>query len=86
MSNVNARGDIGQDTYVIEECSELIKALTKKRRGKGHDTEIIDEACDVLVTVSTLLYGFGVSEQEVKDKILFKCNRAINRFNENGEV
>jgi len=86
MSAVDAKTGAGQDTYVIEECSELIKELTKKRRGKGNDSAIVDEACDVLTTVMVLLHDLGVSEKQVIDNIVFKCSKAIGRFNDTGEI
>lgn len=86
MTAVDSRSGVGQDTYVIEECSELIKELTKRRRGKGNDSDIIDEACDVLTTVLVLLHSMDVKEQTVCDKIVSKCRRAIDRYYENGEV
>ena len=86
VSAMDSKSGVGQDTYVIEECSELIKELTKKRRGNGNDSAIVDEACDVLTTVLVLLYDLGVSEQLVLENIIFKCTRAVHRYNENGEV
>lgn len=76
---------IPQAIFTIEECSELIKELTKRERGKGSADSLVDEACDVLTSVFILLSQIGVSENEVKDKILFKCNRALNRMNQAGE-
>lgn len=43
---------ISQSTYVIEECSELIKELMKEQRGKGSEENILAEACDVYSTRS----------------------------------
>lgn len=86
MSAVDSKSGIGQDTYVIEECSELIKELTKKRRGKGNDSAVVDEACDVLTTILVLLHDLGVSNELIVVNIIFKCTRAVNRFNGSGEI
>lgn len=77
---------MSQSVYVIEECSELIKELTKKQRGKGNDENIIAEACDVLNTIFVLLAQYKVSKTFIKDAMLYKCNRAIDRYHQNGEV
>lgn len=75
-----------QSVYVIEECSELIKELMKQQRGKGSEKDILAEASDVLTTVFVLLTQYGVTEDFVKEQILYKCNRALERYNRNGEV
>lgn len=85
VSQIHKTG-INQDVYVIEECSELIRELTKKQRGKGVDANIIEEACDVLGTTLTLLYDYGISPEFIKKQILYKCNRALERYKQNGEI
>lgn len=42
-------------TYIIEECSELIKELTKEARGKGNLIHIIEEMGDVLMDMMIYL-------------------------------
>ncbi len=86
VSQIHAETGAKQDVYVIEECSELIKELMKKQRGKGVDANIIAEACDVLGTTCILLYEYGVSPEFVKEQILYKCNRALERYKQSGEV
>ena len=76
---------IPQAIYTIEECSELIKELTKRERSKGDNETLVSEACDVLTSVLILLSQLEVSENNVRDKILFKCNRALNRAEQTGE-
>ena len=86
VSDMNSRPDVPQDVYVIEECSELIKELMKKHRGKGSEKDILAEACDVLTTTFVMLTQYGVSRDYVKEQILYKCNRALDRYHKNGEV
>ena len=83
---------VPQSLYTIEECSELIKALTdliksliKKERNKENEEEIIDECCDVLNTVILLLKEMGVSKEEIKQHMVLKLERALKRF-EKGEI
>lgn len=76
---------VSQAVYTIEECSELIKELTKRERGKGDNLMLIDEACDVLTSVFILLSQLDVLEEDVREKILFKCNRALDRAELTGE-
>lgn len=76
---------VSQSTFVIEECSELIKELTKSQRGKSNEKDIVAEACDVIMSVSVLLRTMHVPEEHIYDQIAYKCDRAVNRFKENGK-
>lgn len=40
----------------------------------------------MLTTVFVLLSQYGVSRIYVKDQILYKCKRALERYNKTGEV
>lgn len=74
-------GAITQGTYVIEECSELTKELTKLARGKGEESAIIEEAIDILASVSVLLTNIGgMNETSVKRRIGEKYRRALSRW------
>ncbi len=86
VAEIDSQSGITQGTYVTEECSELIKELMKMQRGKGNYDDIIAEACDVLSSVFVLLFQYGVSEDFVREQILFKCRRAEERYSANGEV
>lgn len=86
VSQLHRDTGMSQGVYVIEECAELMKELTKKERKKGSDRHIIEEACDVLTTVAVLLDDLGVSEEEIRQSILFKCNRALDRYQNKKEI
>ena len=73
VSEMDVQSGVPQSVYVIEECSELIKELMKKQRGKGSDTFV-------------MLTQYGVSKDYVKAQILYKCNRALERYRKTGEV
>lgn len=83
---VDDSSGIGADIYVIEECAELVKELTKDRRGKGDREKIVEEACDVLATIGIMLRKYGVPEEDVEEKVRFKCRRAIERWESRREV
>lgn len=59
VSEMDISSGVSQSVYVIEECSELIKELMKKQRGKGSEKDILAEACDVLTTTFVLLTQYG---------------------------
>lgn len=79
VSAMDVKSGVSQSVYVIEE-------LTKQQRGRSSEKDILAEACDVLTTVFVLLSQYGVSRIYVKDQILYKCKRALERYNKTGEV
>lgn len=74
-----------QGIYTTEECSELIKELMKRSRGKDNFDALVEEACDTLASVSVLLAYLEVPENIIEDKVFFKMNRAATRFEETGK-
>lgn len=70
-------GAIAQYHMVIEECAELIKALTKLDRAKGTNIieareQVIEEMVDVFIMVEQLqqqLFCYDIFEKKYKDKI-----------------
>ena len=85
QSVANLECDVPQEVFVIEECSELTKELTKARRGKGDQNHTVEEACDVITSVLILLRKMYVSDYDIRNSIISKCERAVNRFLENGQ-
>lgn len=93
VAKLDSTSGVPQSVYVVEECSELIKEcselikiLMKKHRKKGNDAEIIDEACDVLTTILVMLHQYGVDEQIIRQNIIAKCSRALERYKNSGEL
>lgn len=79
LCRINENSGIPQEIYVIEECSELLKELSKKARGKENVDSIIEELCDVVCTTLILLYKFKISDQYIQNQVTFKMKRAIDR-------
>lgn len=83
--------DMAQDEteYCIEECSELIKALSKMRRQRrkvivdgenvpGYDeayASMVEEIADVYLTLNNLREQYGISVYEIQLWINKKLNR-----------
>lgn len=86
MVKINSEIGIPQGIYVMEECSELIKALVKEERGKRNREEIIDESCDVLTAIAILLKRMDVHTEEIKKRMVFKCSRAVERWENKKEA
>lgn len=81
-----------QSMMLIEECSELQKAICKWHRNRGdflrsessdcdERTDIIDELADVIVMAKQLTYLLS-AEDEVSEQIEFKLDRQLRRMEE----
>lgn len=56
-------GEEAQLDVAIEECSELIKAICKRKRGDAFaELGILEEAADVAIMIEQLKVMFGVGE------------------------
>nr|DAT77608.1 MAG TPA: nucleoside triphosphate pyrophosphohydrolase [Caudoviricetes sp.] len=60
-----------QATMVSEECSELINALCKYRRGRVSDSDVITEVADVMIMCEQMAcyFGKGLVEAEKERKL-----------------
>lgn len=79
-----------QEQVAIEECAELIQAITKNNRGAQIGSEYVKkiadvagEIADVLIMCEQLAYLYGIGEL-VKEQIDFKIARQLDRM-EKGE-
>lgn len=56
---LNVFGQDSQKMMCIEECAELVNALTKERRGRATDDDIITEIadCQIMLEQMAQLYG-----------------------------
>lgn len=79
-----------QEQVAIEECAELIQAITKSNRKKKSPHELIasiediaGEIADVLIMCEQLAYLYGIGEV-VNEQIEFKISRQLDRM-EKGE-
>lgn len=70
--------DIQKD-IAIEECSELIQAICKHKRGSGKLEDIVDEIADVEIMMNQLKIIFDCFG-EVEDRIDFKIKRQLERI------
>ena len=64
----------------MEECSELIQCITKELRGTKDPSHMEEEIGDVLISLSNLIYIYGLDEDKIQTWIDFKQNRQIARM------
>lgn len=64
-------GAESQKAMAIKECAELINALSKEKRGRVRDEDVITEIADVMIMMEQLavIYGRGLVEAEKSRKL-----------------
>lgn len=72
-------GADAQEQQVVEECSELIKAICKYKRKLDYVEDIVDEIADVEVMINQLKIIFDCFG-EVEERIDFKIKRQLERI------
>lgn len=76
---INAQLDV-----CVEEMSELIKEICKKKRGQNNREAIIEEIADVTIMLQQLEMMCDIKPQEVFDVVEIKVKR-LKEILENGK-
>ena len=69
-----------QRAVAIEEMSELIKELTKDKRGKGDINHIAEEIADVEIMIEQLKIYYKISEDKINSEKDKKIKRLESRL------
>ena len=64
-----------QSTICMEECAELIQAISKMKRGKDNRDNLIEEMADVLIAFSQLRAMYDITDDEIIKWVDAKQNR-----------
>lgn len=78
----NYYGRKNQEHQTVQELTELILLLTRRaeqRDGEYH-ANLIDEIADSCVMIEQIKLLHGISNKEVKKRMLFKLDRQLNRI------
>lgn len=70
------------DTVVIEELSELIKAISKINRchNNKHLKSLMEEIADVRLIIERIMFKYNIKEDDIDKLVVFKINRFIDRY------
>lgn len=63
--SVDHYGEEIQATVCMEECAELIQAISKEKRGKIDRDNMIKEIADVLICIEMLKQMYMISEDKI---------------------
>lgn len=68
-----------QTDRCVEECAELTSAIMHRARGVGVDSDVVEEAADVILTALAVGFAFSLSEGYSPDSLIdalsFKSQR-----------
>ena len=76
---IETYGKDSQMDMCIEECSELINAIAKYRRGRVGVDALVDEIADVKIMCRQMELMFGVT-MPVAERIEYKAERQKQRL------
>ena len=69
-----------QSTVCMEECAELIQAISKEKRGKSDKDHLSEEIADVLICIEMLRQIYNITEDEIYSWIINKQERILRRI------
>lgn len=68
-------GKDAQSTVCMEECAELIQAISKEKRGESDKDHLVEEMADVLISIELLKEIYEVSNEQINEWIDEKQKR-----------
>lgn len=75
-------GKNNQSTVCMEECAELIQAISKAKRGKINRDNMIEEIADVLICIEMLKQMYMISDEKINKWIEKKQAREAERISQ----
>ena len=76
-------GKNNQSTVCMEECAELIQAISKAKRGKIDRDNMVEEIADVLICIEMLKQMYMISDEKINKWIEMKQAREAERMEKN---
>ena len=81
--NIKAHGVVEETVIAMEECAELIQAISKVRRygfGGQYKDNLIEEIADVSIVIREIMMIFGLSDGDINEVIDSKIQRIKKRL------
>lgn len=69
-----------QSTVCMEECAELIQAISKEKRGKPDKSNLSEEIADVIICIEMLKKIYNITDDEIYSWVITKQERTIKRI------
>ena len=74
-----------QSTVCMEECAELIQAISKEKRGKSDKDHLAEEIADVIICIEMLKQIYNITEDEIYSWVINKQERIIERIKKDAQ-
>lgn len=82
-NSIQHYGRNNQSTVCMEECAELIQAISKAKRGKIDCDNLTEEIADVLICIEMLKQMYMISDEKINKWIEKKQAREAERMEKN---
>lgn len=83
IKSIQHYGKNNQSTVCMEECAELIQAISKAKRGKINRDNMVEEIADVLICIEMLKQMYMISNEKINKWIEKKQAREAERMEKN---
>ena len=83
VKSIHHYGQDNQSTVCMEECAELIQAISKAKRGKIDKNNMEEEIADVLICIEMLKLMYMISDEKISKWIEKKQAREAERMEKN---
>lgn len=81
--SIDHYGEQMQSIVCMEECAELIQAISKKLRGiPTADKRLTTEMADVIICMNQLKLMYGITDKEIHNRVVAKTLRLSKRMEE----
>jgi NTP pyrophosphatase (non-canonical NTP hydrolase) len=77
---INKFGETNQLIIAMEECSELIKEVSKYIRTKDNKENLTEELADVCIMIEQIRLIVGINELELYEMMQKKLKRTEERY------
>lgn len=81
--SINHYGVENQSTVCMEECAELIQAISKMKRRKPNTLNLVEEIADTLICIEMLKQMYGIPDWKIDALIKEKQKREKERMSSN---
>jgi NTP pyrophosphatase (non-canonical NTP hydrolase) len=75
---------VKQSVVCMEECCELVQAISKELRGKSDKEHLAEEMADILICMEMLKIMYHVTDDELNEWVKKKQFRHLKRITESG--
>ena len=81
---IECYGTEKQSVVCMEECCELVQAISKELRGKSDKEHLAEEMADVLICMEMLKIMYHITDDELNEWVKKKQFRQLKRITESG--